>query len=198
MFHKRAKLLITEKALSEPRLVNLIELLGLNWDREAVVFYQEPQELKATNLNSEALVKERKDAHLKRLRELFGKRLKEVRKQEKEQIIKEARAPHSLLIVDDFDEVKYYEESGVKILCLEKLYIDLRPDYLPGKELKVTITKIGKTENEGIGYLESGIKVVVNNGAKALGQELEVVVTGSIETTVGKLIFARPKYEEVS
>lgn len=85
----------------------------------------------------------------------------------------------------------------INIIALSELYDILKPDYLPGSEFKVTVTKKGKEYDEGIGYLEGGIKVVVTGGAKAMGQEIEVIVQGSIETNVGKLIFAKPKYVEV-
>lgn len=93
-----------------------------------------------------------------------------------------------------------FSQSTVKSLnfiVLNELYEILKPDYLPGTELKVTVSKKGKEEDEGIGYLDNGIKVIVSGGAKALGKDLEVVVVGSIETKVGKLIFAKPKYAEL-
>jgi uncharacterized protein YacL len=85
----------------------------------------------------------------------------------------------------------------IKIITLGEIYEVLKPDYLPGAEIKVVVTKKGKEVDEGIGYLDGGIKVVVSGGARAMGKELDVVVQGSIETNVGKLIFAKPKYIEI-
>ncbi|MEO0083433.1 MAG: TRAM domain-containing protein [candidate division WOR-3 bacterium] len=87
--------------------------------------------------------------------------------------------------------------NSLNFIVLNELYEILKPDYLPGTELKITVSKKGKEEDEGIGYLDNGIKVIVSGGAKALGKDLEVVVVGSIETKVGKLIFAKPKYAEL-
>lgn len=87
--------------------------------------------------------------------------------------------------------------AGVRIINLNELFEILKPDYLPGSEFKVVVSKKGKEHDEGIGYLDGGIKVVISGGAKAMGKELEVIVQGSIETNVGKLLFAKPKYEEI-
>jgi uncharacterized protein YacL len=78
-----------------------------------------------------------------------------------------------------------------------EIYNLFRPAYLPGTELKVRVAKKGKEKNEGIGYLEGGIKVVVDNAAGAVGSELEVVITGALDTDVGRVVFAKPRFAEV-
>jgi uncharacterized protein YacL len=82
------------------------------------------------------------------------------------------------------------------VLTLD-IYQLFKPTYLPGTELKVRIAKKGKEKNEGIGYLEGGIKVVVEHGASALGSEIEVVISGALDTDVGRVVFARPRFAEV-
>ena len=82
-------------------------------------------------------------------------------------------------------------------VCLLEIYNMFRPNYLPGTELRVRIAKKGKEKNEGIGYLEGGIKVVVDNAASAVGMEIEVVITGALDTDVGRVVFARSRFAEV-
>lgn len=87
--------------------------------------------------------------------------------------------------------------ANIPVILLDELYDSLKPAYLPGSEVTVKIMKKGKTADEGIGYLNGGIKVVIEGGAKYVGKDVPVVVTGSLDTTVGRLIFAQLKYTEV-
>jgi uncharacterized protein YacL len=122
----------------------------------------------------------------------------------KEQVIRLARKNRATIIVSNDESKNLFaanipqsQVTGIQIINLNELYEILKPDYLPGSEFKVVISKKGKEHDEGIGYLDGGIKVVIAGGARSMGKELEVVVQGSIETNVGKLIFAKPKYEEI-
>lgn len=87
--------------------------------------------------------------------------------------------------------------TNIPVILLDELYEALKPAYLPGSEIMVKVLKKGKTVEEGIGYLEGGIKVVIDGGAKYLGKDIWVVVKGSLDTSVGRLIFAQPKYTEI-
>lgn len=86
---------------------------------------------------------------------------------------------------------------NVPVVLLNELYDSLKPSYLPGSEIMVKVLKKGKTADEGIGYLDGGVKVVIDNGAQYVGKDVSVVVMGSLDTSVGRLIFAQPKYTEV-
>ena len=77
------------------------------------------------------------------------------------------------------------------------IYNLFKPSYLPGTVLRVRIIKKGKEKDEGIGHLEGGVKVVVENAAAAVGSDLEVVVLGTLDTDVGQVVFARPRFTEV-
>lgn len=86
---------------------------------------------------------------------------------------------------------------NIPVILLNELYDSLKPAYLPGSEIIVKILKKGKAQAEGIGYLNGGVKVVVDGGARYVGKDISVVVMGSLETSVGRLIFAQPRYTEV-
>jgi uncharacterized protein YacL len=78
-----------------------------------------------------------------------------------------------------------------------QIYMLFKPAYLPGTAIKLKIAKKGKEKDEGIGYLEGGIKVVVENAAHLVGSELEVVIQGALDTDVGQVVFAKPRFTEV-
>lgn len=79
-------------------------------------------------------------------------------------------------------------------VLVDDLYEALRPAYTAGEETSVRIVKKGKGMTEGIGYLKDGTMVVIEDGAEFLGMTIEIIITGMTETTVGRLVFAKPKY----
>ena len=92
---------------------------------------------------------------------------------------------------------KLSEVSGVLVTRLNAIHDATKPVYLPGAEIKVKIVKRGKEPDEGIGYLEGGITVVVDDGSGLVGKEVEVLILGALDTNVGRVVFARPKYTEI-
>jgi len=80
-----------------------------------------------------------------------------------------------------------------KVANLQKVAIAVRPIYLPGDTLDLKILKAGKEPTQGIGYLEDGTMVVVEEGKDYLGGELRVVVTSALQTSAGRMIFAKPQ-----
>ena len=87
--------------------------------------------------------------------------------------------------------------GGATAVTTTEIYNLFRPTYLPGTELRVRIAKKGKEADEGIGYLEGGIKVVVTGASNAVGRELDVVIQGGLDTDVGRVVFAKPRFAEV-
>jgi uncharacterized protein YacL len=79
------------------------------------------------------------------------------------------------------------------VLNINDLAKAMRPTYLPGDSLDLKILKEGKEPAQGIGYLNDGTMVVVEDGREYLGDSLEVVVTSALQTSAGRMIFARPK-----
>ena len=86
---------------------------------------------------------------------------------------------------------------NIPVILLNEIYHSLKPAYLPGSEIIVKVLKKGKSPDEGIGYLDGGVKVVIDNGARFVGRDISVVVMGALDTSVGHLIFAQPKYTEI-
>ena len=61
--------------------------------------------------------------------------------------------------------------------------------------MRVFVLKEGKEYNQGVAYLDDGTMVVVENGRKLIGKNTEVVVTSVLQTTAGRMIFAKAKEE---
>jgi uncharacterized protein YacL len=68
----------------------------------------------------------------------------------------------------------------------------LRPTHLPGEQIRVSVTREGKEPDQGVAYLEDGTMVVVANGRDRIGDEVDVIVTSVLQTSGGRMIFARP------
>ena len=87
--------------------------------------------------------------------------------------------------------------NGLPVVTTGEIYNLFKPLYLPGTELTLRVSKRGKEKDEGIGYLDGGVKVVIADGARAIGKELDVVVQGALDTDVGRVVFARPRFTDV-
>ncbi|MFR7760913.1 MAG: TRAM domain-containing protein, partial [Peptoniphilus grossensis] len=61
-------------------------------------------------------------------------------------------------------------------------------------EMKILIVKEGKEQNQGLGYLDDGTMIVVENGKDLIGESVNVIVTSALQTSAGKMIFAKLKY----
>lgn len=97
------------------------------------------------------------------------------------------------LLTNDYNLSKVASFQKVQVLNVNDLAQALRPIYLPGDSLSLKILRDGKEPDQGIGYLEDGTMVVVEEGGNYIGEEVAVVVTSALQTAAGRMIFARPK-----
>ena len=74
---------------------------------------------------------------------------------------------------------------------LSELVLALRPEIQPGEKINLKIVREGKEEAQGIGYLDDGTMVVIEGARDLIGERLEVVITGALQTSTGRMIFAR-------
>ena len=81
------------------------------------------------------------------------------------------------------------ELQGVRCLSLRRLSEGLRPVYLPGERARIPIVREGREEGQGVGFLDDGTMVVVGGAAALVGQEVDVRITGNVETSVGRMLF---------
>ncbi len=78
------------------------------------------------------------------------------------------------------------------MLNLNELAQAMRPVAIPGEEIVVTVAREGKEPGQGVGSLDDGTMVVVQNGRRLLNQTITAVVTSVIQTSAGRMIFAEP------
>jgi uncharacterized protein YacL len=97
------------------------------------------------------------------------------------------------LVTNDYNLSKVANLQKVPVLNVNDLAQAVRPIYLPGDSLELKILKEGKEPSQGVGYLDDGTMVVVEEGLNHLGGELRVVVTSALQTSAGRMIFARPQ-----
>ena len=106
-------------------------------------------------------------------------------------LIKLAKVINAKIFTNDFNLNKVAELQGIKVLNINELANALKPIVLPGEMLEVKVVKEGKEYNQGIGYLDDGTMVVVENGKHLLSQTIRSTVTSVLQTTAGRMIFAK-------
>ena len=92
----------------------------------------------------------------------------------------------------DYNLTKTARVRGLDVLNLNEVASALRPAFLPGEIVHLRISKPGKESGQGVGYLEDGTMVVVQDGRELLGTDADVEVTSVLQTSSGRMIFARP------
>ncbi len=108
-------------------------------------------------------------------------------------LVKLARQWRCAIITNDFNLNRVAELQGVKVLNINELAHAVKPILLPGEEMTVKIIQEGKEAGQGVGYLDDGTMIVVENGKAYLQSTIEVSVTRVLQTVAGRMIFAHPK-----
>ncbi len=85
------------------------------------------------------------------------------------------------------------ELQGIKILNVNELANALKPVVLPGEMMTVKVIKEGKEQGQGVGYLDDGTMIIVDNGQRHIGSTVDAVVTSVLQTTAGRMIFSELK-----
>lgn len=101
------------------------------------------------------------------------------------------------LVTTDYNLHKLAELQGIQVLNVNQLATGLKPTLLPGEELKVKIIKEGTEAGQGVGYLDDGTMVVVENGRKFMGKTIDVVITSVLQNPSGRIFFSKIKEESV-
>lgn len=97
------------------------------------------------------------------------------------------------IVTVDHNLTQVARVRGIDVLNLNEAATALRPAYLPGDPLRVRVVKAGKEPGQGVGYLEDGTMVVVQDGKGLIGAEADLEVTSVLQTAAGRMIFARPR-----
>jgi uncharacterized protein YacL len=106
-------------------------------------------------------------------------------------LIELGRQLDAKIVTNDVNLNKVAKLRGIAVLNINELANALRPVVLPGESMKIFILKEGKEKDQGVGYLDDGTMVVVDNSRRMIGQNIDITVTSVLQTTVGKMIFGR-------
>jgi len=104
-----------------------------------------------------------------------------------------ARQMKCPILTNDYNLNRIAELQGVLILNINELANSVKSVVLPGEIMVVNVIQEGKEVGQGVGYMEDGTMVVVENGNKFLNREIDVTVTKVLQTAAGRMIFARPE-----
>jgi uncharacterized protein YacL len=109
-----------------------------------------------------------------------------------------ARDRGASIVTNDVALARIAELQGVEVLSLNALADVLRAPLLPGEGFTVLVTKQGRETNQGVGYLDDGSMVVVDGGRALIGESADVVVTSVVQTSGGRMVFAKPAGHETA
>jgi uncharacterized protein YacL len=95
------------------------------------------------------------------------------------------------LVTTDYNLSKVAAVRDVDVLNINDLANSLKTIALPGESMKVRIIKPGEEPQQGVGYLDDGTMVVVEEARNRIGKEIVIAVTSSLQTSAGKMIFGK-------
>lgn len=111
-------------------------------------------------------------------------------------LVRLAKQMGGKVVTNDFNLNKVCELQGVPVLNINDLANAVKPVVLPGEEISVQVIKDGKEYGQGIGYLDDGTMIVIESGREFIGHRVDVLVTSVLQTSAGRMIFAKPKVFE--
>jgi uncharacterized protein YacL len=104
-----------------------------------------------------------------------------------------ARRLHCPILTNDYNLNRVAGLQGVKVLNVNELANAVKSIVLPGQELSLKVIQEGKEIGQGVGYLEDGTMVVVENGRRAVGSTVTVMVSRVLQTAAGRMVFAQTR-----
>lgn len=108
-------------------------------------------------------------------------------------LLKLTQSLNGKIITNDYNLNKVAEVQNIQVLNINELANAVKPVVLPGEEMIVQVIKDGKESGQGLAYLDDGTMIVVESGKKHIGKTIDVLVTSVLQTSAGRMIFAKPK-----
>ena len=102
-----------------------------------------------------------------------------------------ARQLNGKVITTDYNLNQIAQIEGVSVLNVNDLANSLKPMLLPGENVEIDIIRVGKESHQGVGYLDDGTMLVVEDGYKRIGERVKVTVTSMLQTSAGRMVFGR-------
>jgi uncharacterized protein YacL len=104
-----------------------------------------------------------------------------------------ARQMNAPILTNDYNLNRVAEIQGVKVLNVNDLANAVKVVILPGETFNIQVIQEGKEFNQGVGYMDDGTMVVIENGQRYLDKNIAVTVTKILQTSAGRMIFAKPE-----
>lgn len=101
----------------------------------------------------------------------------------------------AVLITTDYNLNRVAQVEGIAILNVNELANAVKPRFVPGEQLDVEIIDRGAEINQGVGYLDDGTMIVVENGRRHVGRTIRATVKSTLQTDAGRMLFAEPAGE---
>jgi uncharacterized protein YacL len=110
-----------------------------------------------------------------------------------QELVKCAKELAARIVTTDFNLNKVSQIEGVAVVNVNDLANALKPAVVPGDRLTIKVLRAGQEPGQGVGYLDDGTMVVIEGGRDHVGYLLATTVTGSIQTSAGRMIFVKPE-----
>lgn|SRR5574341_957235 len=110
-----------------------------------------------------------------------------------EKLVLLAKRLNCAIVTNDFNLNRVAELQGVLVLNINDLANAVKTVFLPGEEMDIHIIQEGKELGQGVGYLDDGTMVVIEGGRRHMNETIPVTVTKVLQTSAGRMIFARPE-----
>ena len=111
-------------------------------------------------------------------------------------LVQLAKWTDGVVVTNDYNLNKVCEFQNVPVLNINELANAVKPIVIPGEPMRVVIVKSGTERSQGVAYLDDGTMVVVEEGQHFMNQTLDIVVTSSLQTAAGRMIFAKPAHSQ--
>lgn len=102
-----------------------------------------------------------------------------------------ARHLEGKVVTGDFNLNKVAKLQNVPVINLNEVANSLKPVFLPGELIRIKIVKAGEGPGQGVGYLDDGTMIVVEDGRGKIGKEVEITVTSMLQTSAGRMVFGK-------
>lgn len=109
-----------------------------------------------------------------------------------ERIVHLSKELNARIVTNDFNLNKVASVQSIPVINLNDVANALKPRYVPGDHLHIKVIKRGESPDQGVGYLDDGTMVVCENSSNRIGDEMEVAVTSVLQSSAGRMIFAKP------
>jgi len=110
-------------------------------------------------------------------------------------LIRLAKEECATLVTTDYNLNRVAQVEGIAILNVNELASAVKPRFVPGEQIDIDIIDRGAEINQGVGYLDDGTMIVVENGRRHIGRTIKATVKSTLQTDAGRMLFAEPANE---